>query len=483
MPPRLKFLFILFGATGDLALHKLLPALYRSFRFQNLIEKGKFLCIGREKLTRAEYLAKAEDAARENLDSEGLFDAISWNAFCEFLEYRAYDARSEDGYFEIKALADSINPEIRIFYLSVPPALFEPIIFGIGRTGLNAGDSRIVLEKPLGSNLQSARDLNYKVREVFEESQIYRIDHYLGKESVQNLLALRFGNRLFEPLWNRTHILAVTITIAESYGVAGRGEFYEAAGALRDMVQNHILQLLCFISMEPPHALTPDAIRDEKLKILKSLQLFEGERLLNDVVRGQYAAGMINGERVRGYAEEDNVAPDSKTETFVALKTQIKNWRWAGVPFYLVTGKRLYEKKAEIVIYFRPVPHQLFPSPADAQPNKLVIRLQPVDGMSLHLSAKPPGERTLLKPALLDLDFTKQFNSRRPTAYERLLTDVIKGDLSLFVRQDESEQAWRYVEPLLNDHRPPILYPAGSYGPNELKSLHIRENPDIKIFR
>ena len=469
-----KFVFTLFGATGDLAGRKLIPALYRAFRFGNVIEKGRFLCLGREAMTREAYIAEAERIGRE-----GLFDDATWGAFAEHIDYMTFDARNPDGYAELRERIAALQADMTIFYLSVPPALFTDIVTGLGKADLNRGDARIVLEKPLGHDLQSAQALNETVRSVFEERYIYRIDHYLGKESVQNLLALRFGNMLFEPLWNRTYIQAVTVTLAESAGVGRRGEFYDATGALRDMVQNHLLQLLCFLTMEPPHALIPDAIRDEKLKILNSLAPLDG-----DVIRGQYAAGTVEGEAVKAYREEAAVAPDSETETVLAMRTEILNWRWAGVPFYLMTGKRLYEKKAEIVIYFRPVPHPLFPSPSGAaEPNKLVIRLQPTDGVSLHLSAKPPGERAMLKPAFLDLDFTKQFNSRRPTAYERLLTDIIKGDLSLFVRQDELEQAWRYIEPILAPKTAPILYPAGSYGPAEARALFAKNNPHIRIFQ
>ena len=318
----------------------------------------------------------------------------------------------------------------------------------MGAAGLNGPRTRVVLEKPLGHDLASAREINRVVRASFSEQQALRIDHYLGKPSVQNLSALRFGNALFEPLWRRESIANIQITIAESIGVGTRGDFYDATGALRDMVQNHALQLLTMVAMEPPTSGDADAIRDEKLKVLRSLKAFTPGSVARDVVRGQYRAGTIDGSPAPGYVDEAKVPSTSRTETFVALRTEVQNWRWADVPFYLRTGKRLAARDAQIVVNFRPVPHPIFPG--TQQPNKLVIKLQPEDGLELHLlAAKGAGNDDRLSPVSLDLDFDKAFPSERVGAYERLLLDAIAGRLNLFVRSDEQEQAWIWVEPIL----------------------------------
>jgi glucose-6-phosphate 1-dehydrogenase len=342
---------------------------------------------------------------------------------------------------------------------------------------------RVVLEKPLGHDLQSAREINCAVASAFTEQQALRIDHYLGKPAVQNLSALRFGNALFEPLWRRESISNIQITLAESIGVGTRGDFYDRTGALRDMIQNHALQLLTMIAMEPPPSNDADAIRDEKLKVLRSLKPFTADTVARDVVRGQYRAGMIDGQKVPGYLEEDKVPPGSHCDTFVALRTEVQNWRWAGVPFYLRTGKRLAAREAQIVVNFRPVPHPIFPGAARA--NKLVIKLQPEDGLELHLLAAkgglgPGGSGTeQLSPVSLDLDFDKAFPTDRIGAYERLLLDALAGRLNLFVRSDEQEQAWRWVEPILHhwaqDTEGPRPYVAGSWGPPAASALVARD--------
>jgi glucose-6-phosphate 1-dehydrogenase len=343
-----------------------------------------------------------------------------------------------------------------------------------------------VLEKPLGHDLQSNRAINQSVRKVFGEGQIFRIDHYLGKPSVQNLFAMRFGNALFEPLWRREHIANIQITIAEELGVEKRGAFYENTGALRDMVQNHALQLLCAIAMEPPINAHADAIRDEKLKVLRALKPWTTETLSQHVVRGQYSTGNLNGQTVPGYNEEAGVNPNSSTETFVALRTEIANWRWAGVPFYIRTGKRLASREGYIEINFRPTPHAIFQAPAGGV-NKLVIHLQPKDGLELHLFAEGQHKRlktgkqasTQLSPVHLDLDFDKRFGSERVGAYERLLLDVLDGRLNLFVRSDEQEEAWRWVEPILqhwaNDTQGPRHYAAGTWGPSASSAMIARD--------
>jgi glucose-6-phosphate 1-dehydrogenase len=348
----------------------------------------------------------------------------------------------------------------------------------LGAAGLNGPGVRVVLEKPLGRDLASAQQINRVVAAAFSEEQAFRIDHSLGKPAVQNVSALRFGNALFEPLWRRDSIANIQITIAEDIGVGTRGDFYDRTGALRDMVQNHALQLLTMIAMEPPPTNDADAIRVEKLKVLKSLKPFTADSVARDVVRGQYQAGTVGGEKVPGYRDEAKVPADSSCETFVALRTEVQNWRWAGVPFYLRTGKRLAAHEAHIVVVFRQVPHPIFPGANRA--NKLVIKLQPEDGLELHLlAAKGSGQSEVLAPVSLDLDFDKAFATQRVGAYERLLLDALAGRLNLFVRSDEQEQAWRWVEPILDawaaDPNGPRPYAAGSWGPAASSALVARD--------
>jgi glucose-6-phosphate 1-dehydrogenase len=368
----------------------------------------------------------------------------------------------------------------RIFFLSTAPALFAGICDQIGRIGLATPRSRVVLEKPLGQDLASAASINEHVAAIFSEPQIFRIDHYLGKEAVQNLLALRFGNALFEPLWRRGRIRHVQITVAEALGAEGRGAFYDQTGALRDMVQNHMLQLLCIIAMEPPATSDADAMRDEKLKVLRALRPIVGADVLSKTVRGQYKAGASAGKPVPGYLEEVGVPADSATETFVAIKAEIDNWRWAGVPFFLRTGKRLQEKLGEIVITFDDVPHSIFGGAARGQaPNRLTISLQPKDSITLTILAKNPGETMRLKPVDLSLDLAESFKTRQLDAYERLLTDVIKGNLTLFMRRDELDAAWRWIDPIREGWQQhdeaPKLYTAGTWGPAAASSLISRD--------
>jgi glucose-6-phosphate 1-dehydrogenase len=363
-------------------------------------------------------------------------------------------------------------------FLATSPDQFPVVCAQLGVAGLNGPSVRVVLEKPLGHDLASAQEINRVVRSVFSEEQAFRIDHYLGKPAVQNLTALRFGNVLFEPLWRRECIANVQITIAESIGVGTRGDFYSRTGALRDMIQNHALQLLTMVAMEPPSRNSADAIRDEKLKVLRSLKPFSPESVARDVVRGQYRAGNAEGKAAIGFLEEDKVPPGSATETFVALRTEVQNWRWAGVPFYLRTGKRLAARDAQIVVNFRATPHNIFPGVN--RPNKLVIKLQPEDGLELQLlAAKGAGQAEALAPVSLDLDFDKAFAENRVGAYERLLLDVIAGRLNLFVRSDEQEEAWRWVEPVLDawrrDDIPPRPYVAGTWGPAAASALVARD--------
>jgi len=401
--------------------------------------------------------------------------------FAQLLHYRRLDLSQPADYATLKHWLADRGADTAVLYLATSPHLFPQICEQLGAAGLNGPHIRVVLEKPLGHDLASAQEINRVVRSVFDETQAFRIDHYLGKPAVQNLSALRFGNVLFEPLWRRESIANIQISIAETIGVGTRGAFYDRTGALRDMIQNHALQLLTMVAMEPPSRNDADAIRDEKLKVLRSLRPFTEQSVVRDVVRGQYRRGTSQGEAVPGYLDEPKVPAGSRTETFVALRTEVENWRWAGVPFYLRTGKRLAERNAEIVVNFRPTPHSIFPGAQT--PNKLVIKLQPEDGLELHLlAAKGTGQAESLSPVFLDLDFDKAFPENRVGAYERLLLDAIAGRLNLFVRSDEQEQAWRWVEPILHAWRHdadnpngPRPYAAGTWGPPAASALVARD--------
>ncbi|PHV11841.1 glucose-6-phosphate dehydrogenase [Chitinimonas sp. BJB300] len=471
------FDMVLFGGTGDLVMRKLLPALYHQHKDGCLPEQGRILCLGRSQPDQATYLGTAEKAARQYLGD--YFSDAHWITFSSRLVYLKLDAQDKTAY---AALADKLNefPEhVRVFYLATAPNLFAGICENLAAVNLNKGGARVVLEKPLGHDLASSQTINAQVGKFFKELQIYRIDHYLGKEAVQNLLALRFSNTFFEPLWRREWIRDVQITVTEQVGVESRGDFYDKAGALRDMVQNHLLQLLCFIAMEPPASADPDAVRDEKLKVLRALRRFGPQEVTSKTVRGQYKAGASQGKPAVGYLDETGISPNSKTETFVALKAEIDTWRWAGVPFYLRTGKRMQERQAEIVINFRQVPHSIFPLPAETTSNRLVIQLQPEESVKMYLLAKQPGDQMKLKSVHLDLDFDEMFKARRPDAYERLLTDVIRGRLTLFMRRDELDEAWKWVEPILDtweaNDESPKQYTAGTWGPAASSALLSRD--------
>lgn len=473
----MSFDLVFFGGTGDLAWRKLVPALFQAWRHGKLPAGGRILAVARDERSDADYRGFIRerfvevDSAKRPTDDE-------FSRFAELLHYRRMDLSQPEHYAGLKQWLDARSADTVVLYLATAPYLFPVICEQLGAAGLNGPNVRVVLEKPLGHDLASAREINRVVRSAFAESQAYRIDHYLGKPSVQNLMALRFGNALFEPLWRRESIANIQITLAEALGVGTRGDFYDQTGALRDMVQNHALQLLTMIAMEPPSTSDADAIRDEKLKVLKSLRPFTPESVVRDVVRGQYRAGTIDGRAVPGYLDEPKVPTSSTTETFVALRTEVQNWRWAGVPFYLRTGKRLASRHAQIVVNFRPVPHPIFPGSSRA--NKLVINLQPEDGLELHLLAtKGSSHGELLAPVSLDLDFDKAFASERVGAYERLLLDAIAGRLNLFVRSDEQEQAWRWVEPIAHawacDPNGPRPYAAGTWGPPASSAMIARD--------
>ncbi|MBV8665408.1 MAG: glucose-6-phosphate dehydrogenase [Burkholderiaceae bacterium] len=469
------FDLVLFGGSGDLSMRKLLPAMYARDRAKDLPPGARIVCVGRHDWTQEEFLKAVEENAKPHVAKAGFDDKI-WKQFCARIVYVTLNASDAATY---GALAQALRTDasiVRVFYLATPPALFATICHNLAGVGLASANSRVVLEKPLGRDLASAQQINAEVGRVFAESQIYRIDHYLGKEAVQNLLALRFGNVLFEPLWRREWISDVQITIAEELGVGNRMGYYETSGALRDMLQNHLLQLLCIVAMEPPVSVTPDAVRDEKLKVLRSLKRFTQTTLAQNVVRGQYRSGHVGGQAVPSYRSEPDADPNSRTETFVALKAEIDTWRWAGVPFYLRTGKRMADQLAEIVVRFKQVPHSIFAQQTtSSQPNCLIIRLQPDEGLQLSLMAKTPGDSMRLKPVDLELDFRETFKMPRMEAYERLLLDVLRGQLTLFMRSDELEAAWEWVEPVLNyweqEEVEPTPYASGTWGPAAASAL------------
>lgn len=479
----MAFDLVFFGGTGDLVWRKLMPALFQAYRHGTLPDGGRIIGVGREDLTDEQYRQNIRTKF-ERVEGDKRPNSEEFARFADLLCYVRMDLSRPEDYAALQARLAERQTDTVVMYLSTAPSLFTTVCEQLAAKSMNTPRTRIVLEKPLGHDLTSNRAINAVVGKVFKEQQIFRIDHYLGKPSVQNLFALRFGNALFEPLWRREHIAHIQITMAEELGVEKRGGFYESTGALRDMVQNHALQLLCAIAMEPPINAHADAIRDEKLKVLRALKRWTPETLNQHVIRGQYASGSVDGQPVLAYREEPGVSPHSGTETFVALRTEIANWRWAGVPFYIRTGKRMASREAHIEINFRTTPHQIFQSPA-GQVNKLVIHLQPKDGLELHLFAQGQSKRGVgsgnatLAPVHLDLDFDKRFGSERVGAYERLLLDVLDGRLNLFVRSDEQEEAWRWVEPILqhwaNDPIGPRPYSAGTWGPSASSAMIARD--------
>ncbi|MCJ0764958.1 glucose-6-phosphate dehydrogenase [Variovorax terrae] len=476
----MSFDLVLFGGTGDLAWRKLMPALFQAFRHGTLPADGRIIGVARDDLSDDQYRALIQSRF-EAVEGAKRPSAEEFARFGALLHFLRMDLSKPDDYARLAASLKQRNADTVVMYVATAPALFTAVCEQIAAAGLNGPHTRVVLEKPLGHDLASNRAINDTVRRCLGERQVFRIDHYLGKPSVQNLFALRFGNALFEPLWRRETIANIQITIAEDLGVEKRGAFYDSTGALRDMVQNHALQLLCAIGMEPPINAHADAIRDEKLKVLRSLKPWTPESLSQHVVRGRYQAGTVHGGRVAGYLEEPGVDSHSRTETFVALRTEIANWRWAGVPFYIRTGKRLAGRDARIEVNFRPAPHAIFTSPLGSA-NRLVIKLQPQDGLELHLLAQGQDNRRnaqALAPVQLDLDFDKRFGTERVGAYERLLLDVIDGRLNLFVRSDEQEEAWRWVEPILDawrsDTQGPRPYAAGTWGPSAASAMIARD--------
>ncbi len=463
---------LVFGGSGDLALHKLLPALYHLHRDGRLAADMRIIAVARSPLQRSQYQALAERHCRAQV-ARADFTSDSWQGFAERLDYLAMDAVQSAEYGRLARLLGNPAGRLRIFYLATAPALFAAIAEHLATAGLADARSRIVLEKPIGHSLASAQAINATIGRVFSEAQVFRIDHYLGKETVQNLMALRFANALFEPVWRSGHIEHVQISVNETLGVENRGAYYDRAGAMRDMLQNHLLQLLCLVAMEAPMRFDAESVRNEKVRILQALRPISGLDVQDRTVRGQYVAGQIAGQDVPAYYFEKQVDNDSDTETFVALRAEIDNWRWAGVPFYLRTGKRMARKCSQIVIQFKPVPQRLFDND---QANCLVIRLQPEERISLQLMGKSPGKGMRLTAMELDLNLAQVFpQKRRWDAYERLLLDVIEGDSTLFMRRDEVEAAWAWVDPILDGwqqyYQSPRPYPAGRNGPEQADSL------------
>lgn len=470
--------FVVFGGTGDLAMRKLLPALYLRDTDGQLPDDFRVIGVSRSGLGTAGYRGKVDAELRNHVPAALLADdRIA--GFLRRLHYVSADADGGGDWAALAGLLDAAPARVRVFYLACSSPLYGPISRRLAAHGLVSRQARAVLEKPIGTGLASARAINNEVGAIFSEPAIFRIDHYLGKEAVQNLLVLRFANMLLEPLWNAATIDHIQISVSESIGVGQRAGYYDGSGALRDMIQNHLLQLLCLVAMEPPPSVADEGVRDEKLKVLRALQPVTASRASTHTVRAQYTAGLIDGQPVPGYADELDGAP-SGTETFVAVKAEVHNMRWRGTPFYLRTGKRLDRHRSEIVVVFKAVPHSIWPG-IKTTPNRLVIRLQPDDGLRLSMLAKEPGPGGIrLRPVSLDLTFAEQFSRRAPDAYERLLMDVVRGNPTLFMRRDEVEAAWAWTEPIgdsWHQSGAPLLhrYRAGTAGPAAATTLIERD--------
>jgi glucose-6-phosphate 1-dehydrogenase len=483
---------VLFGATGDLTRRKLIPAIY-SLTADSLLPCGlPIISIGRRAETREALLAEFREAAGRFSRRRPLEPEL-WETMAENIHYVRGELDDPDTYREVGRLlewleAASCGPLNRLFYLAIPPHYFPPVIDNLRASGLaqhpgaTAGWPRIVVEKPFGSDLESARDLNGRLRAMFPEPGILRMDHYLGKETVQNLLVLRFANAIFEPLWNQKYIAGVQITMAETVGLEGRGQYFDRSGMLRDVVQNHLLELLSLVAMEPPSSMDPDAVRDEKVKLLRCIQPLSPEGVARHTVRARYAAGRPahaaggEGEDVPGYLNEPGVPPDSQTETYAALRLQVGNWRWAGVPFCLRAGKRLHDRATEIAIRFKHAPHLVFQGqPHSLAPNTLLLRIQPDEGVDLCFSAKEPGPGLNIRPVAMEFHFSDTFKQEPPEAYERLILAALLGDTALFARADSIEQSWALMMPILEgwqaDLSPLVSYPAGTWGPPSAEAL------------
>ena len=478
---------MIFGGSGDLAQRKLIPALY-NLALQRLLP-ATFSIVGtaRKPLSHEEYREELHKAVAQYSRTRPLNEEV-WRSFAEHLHF--VTTSDDAGYEGLRRTLEQLDFALgthanRLFYLATPPPAYKAIVEAIGEHRLrgDTGWARIVVEKPFGHDRASALELNEIVHTVFREDEVFRIDHYLGKETVQNILVMRFSNGIFEPIWNRQYVDHVQITVAETIGVGERAGYYEQAGAMRDIVQNHLLQLLALVSMEPPAAFDDKAVRDEKVKVMRALRRIAGEDLLMNAVRGQYTRGFIEGTPVPGYREEPGVAADSRTDTYVALKLWVDNWRWEGIPFYVRTGKRLPKQSTEIAIQFRAAPHQLFSRDALAglEPNALVLRIQPDEGISLRFGAKVPVQGIRIRAVNMDFDYGASFMVDAPDAYETLILDALRGDATLFTRHDEVDQQWAFVDPIIkgwassDSAEGPALYEAGTWGPTEADALIERD--------
>ncbi len=483
---------VIFGATGDLTQRKLLPTLAHLTKDHPLPQGFSIIAFARRPMNDEQFRGMALDSISKYMPEDDKLDKKQQEAFAQRIFYCQSDFNDREGYSRLADLLERLANERgtegnTIYYLATPPSTDSEIVHQLGGAGLarpprvdDNTDSwaRLIIEKPFGRDLASAQKLNREIGRVFHENQIFRIDHYMGKETVQNLLAFRFANGIFEPLWNQKYIDHVQILVAESLGIGSRAEYYEESGAIRDMVQNHIMQVLTLTTMEPPVAFDADAIRDEKVKVLRAIPLLSPEEVAVRTIRGQYTAGVIDGQAVIGYKEEQGVAPNSMTETYVALKLFIENWRWAGVPFYIRTGKHLPKRSTEVTIQFKRVPYQLYkPSEITGlQPNRLTIRIQPDEGISLKFGAKIPGAARHLSSVDMNFSYTTAFGIELPDAYERLIADCMIGDSTLFIRRDEVEASWRVIDSIINawKNMPSSNihpYAAGTWGPEEADAL------------
>lgn len=478
---------VIFGASGDLTKRKLVPALYRLVQERLVPAEFAIVGVARSPMSHDEFRAKMKDAIGQFSEAKRVDEEV-WRSFAQGLYYLPVDIGAAGDYQELGKLLNQIDRERgtqgnRVFYLSTAPALYAEAVKQLGESGLaksqDKGWVRIIIEKPFGTDLASAQELNKHIHQYLDESQIYRIDHYLGKETVQNLLVFRFANGIFEPMWNRQYIDHVQITNAETVGVEGRGGYYEKAGVVRDMIQNHVFQVLSLVAMEPPASLNSEAVRDEKIKAMTSARPFTPERVRTECVRGQYGAGSIAGKSVPGYREEDGVAPDSATETFAMITMWFDNWRWSGVPFYIRSGKRLAKRVTEIAIQFKDAPHRLFGPGMMEQmtPNQLVIRIQPDEGITMKVAAKVPGQVTRIRDVNMDFRYGASFGVQLAEAYERLILDCILGDPTLYARTDMTERGWEIVMPVLQEwaatkaEAPFPNYEAGTWGPQATHNL------------
>lgn len=479
---------VIFGAGGDLTWRKIMPALFNLFLDNWLPENYAIIGLDIKEMTDEEFSDRLLDGINQ-FSRNGKADPEKWKKFSSSISYLKADFTDEKVYQKLKGKIESLEKEWkadsnRIFYMAIPPSFIQPIAEKIGKCGVakDPQKSRLVVEKPFGHDLESASNLNAELGKIFDECQIYRIDHYLGKETVQNILAFRFANALFEPIWNRNYIEHVQISVGEQVGVEHRGSYYDHAGALRDMIQNHLLQLLCLIAMEPPVSFHADEVRNRKVDVLHAIRQYSKEEVHNNAVRGQYGPGWIQGQKEVGYRDEPGVDKNSNIETFAAVKFYIDNWRWQDVPFYVRTGKRLPAKTSVITIQFRPVPHQSFPpeSTSNWQPNRLIMSIQPNKVIRLRFQAKRPGLKMLLNPVDMQFNYSDAYTTEPPEAYETLLLDVMLGDATLFMRADQVEAAWSILMPIIEVWEESVPhdfpnYEAGTWGPEEAEALIARD--------